>query len=126
MTVIKLFFPTKTRRETQAQRRVEAPMERAVAAASGLIALLNHSQGDVDEHSERVELLDSLQCFLDEEMDEMLALDVLDVPVFFPKRSQAEHRPHHTLHAHKRATQTVVRQASGHHTHDTLRAQSHV
>ena len=55
-------------------------MERAVVAAPGLIALMSHTQSDADEHKERLELLDSLQGFLDEEMDDDLALDVLDAP----------------------------------------------
>ena len=52
----------------------------AAAAAPVLIALMNHTQSDADLRRERVELLDSLGGFLDEEMDEDVALDVLDVP----------------------------------------------
>jgi len=76
--VIKIYLPTKGARPEQ--RRVQAPRERAAAAAPGLIALTNHTQRDVDVLQERLGLLESLRGFLDEEMDEDVALGVLNVP----------------------------------------------
>ena len=76
--MIKIYLPTRGARPQQ--RRVQVPRERAVAAASGLIALMNHTQSDADVLQERVRLLESLRGSLDEEMDEDVALDVLNVP----------------------------------------------
>ena len=77
-SVIKVYLPSKGARPQQ--RRVPVPRERPAAAASGLIPLMNTTQSEVDVLWKRVGLLDSLQGFLEEEMDEDVALDVLDVP----------------------------------------------
>lgn len=110
--MIKIYLPTKGARPEQ--RRVQAPRERAAAAAPGLIALTNHSQSDVDVLQERLGLLESLRGFLDEEMDEDPALGVLNVPASrsnkddetqHDTRTRSNMRPtHSSLSIHTHAT----------------------
>lgn len=86
--MIKLFFPANTRREVQVHRRIEAPVERRTApVASGLIALMDHSQAEADDYNGRLLLLEDLETYMDQEMDECVALDVLDVPVLLKKQT---------------------------------------
>ena len=81
MTVIKLFFPAKTKREAVPAERIAARLERAVPAAPGmLIALMDHSQLEHEEYISRVTLLDDLDLFKDQEYSGTWGLDVLDVP----------------------------------------------
>ena len=81
MTVIKLFFPTKTKVETEQTGRIAARLERAVPVAPGmLIALMDHSQVEHEDYISRVTLLDDLDLFKDQEYSGSWGLDVLDVP----------------------------------------------
>jgi hypothetical protein len=82
MTVIKIFFPAKTRCEAVPADRIAARLERAVPAAPGmLIALMDHSQLEYEDYISRVTLLDELDLFKHQaEYSGAWGLDVLDVP----------------------------------------------
>ena len=81
MTVLKIFFPAKTRCEAVPVERIAARLERAVPAAPGmLIALMDHSQVEHEDYISRVTLLDDLDLFKDQEHSGTWGLDVLDVP----------------------------------------------
>jgi hypothetical protein len=82
MTVIKIFFPAKTKVETEQTGRIAARLERAVPAAPGmLIALMDHSAVEQEEYTARTRLLDDLEILKDQEPTGVWGLDVLDVPV---------------------------------------------
>jgi hypothetical protein len=92
MTVIKLFFPTKTKVETEQTGRIAARLERAVPVAPGmLIALMDHSQVEHEDYNSRVTLLDDLDLFKDQEYSGTWGLDVLDVPPRVKKWLRSEY-----------------------------------
>ena len=83
-TVIKLYFPAKTKCDHERVDRIAASLERSVPAAPGkLIALMDHSQVQHEEYMDRVRLLGELEGLMEERQTTTWGLDVLDVKVSF-------------------------------------------
>ena len=81
-TVIKLYFPAKTKCDHERTDRIAASLERSVPAApGGLIALMDHTQVQHEEYMDRVRLLDEVSELMKRKQTTTWGLDVLDVKV---------------------------------------------